>query len=293
MKTQLKNLAILLLLTVIFSCQQDDTFAIPSEIGNEESAQLNALISAVEKGDKTLVTIGQVKDFFVYRRVHTIVSDLVVKGVVVSSDQTGNFYKEIYLQDGSENPTAAIHVMLDQADVYNRFNLGREVYISLKGLHVGESRRGNGIISLGGEINEDGDEVEAIRALDIPDHFFRSKTTAEITALPVPISEIDNSHIGMYVAVSNVRFSDAEQGKSFVDPKDYYDTQRKLEACEAADKTTFLLETSAFASFKDTPLPSGTGTLQGIVSKTYNGSDLVLVLNDAADAKLTDADCGG
>ena len=88
------------------------------------------------------------------------------------------------------------------------------------------ANRANGIISLGGELNEDGDEVTHLRALDIQDHFFRSKTTAEVLPRPVLFSEINNSHIGMYVEVANVRFAAAEQGKPFVDPKDYYDTQR-------------------------------------------------------------------
>ena len=273
------------------SCQPENDFSIPTALGTEENAQLNALKTAVEKAEKTMISISQLKAFFVYRRVHTITADLVVKGYVVSSDRTGNFYKEIYVQDKPENPTAAIHIMLDQTDLYNRFNVGREIYINLKGLHIGESRRGNGIISLGGELNEDGDEVTHLRALDIQDHFLRSKTTEEVVPLPVLFSEINSSHIGMYVEVANVRFTAAEQEKPFVDPKDYYDTQRNMEACEGQNKVPFLLETSAFASFKDLPLPGGTGSIKGIVSKTYNGRNLVLVLNDARDAWLSGGAC--
>lgn len=286
-----KPLVFVLLIVGMFSCHQDDSYGIPTTLGTEENIQLNALLLAVEKREKTLISISQLKSFFVYRRVHTITADLVVRGYVVSSDRSGNFYKEIYLQDKLENPTTAIHVMLDQADLYNRFNLGREIYIYLKGLHIGESRRGNGIISLGGELNEDGDEVTHLRALDIPDHFFRSKTTDQVIPRPMLFSEINKIHIGMCVEVSNVRISAAEQGLPFVDPKDYYDTQRTMEACEGQNRTSFLLETSAFATFKDLPLPSGTGSIKGIVTKTYNGSDLVLTLNDARDAWRSGGDC--
>ena len=72
-----------------------------------------------------------------------IVSDIVVKGYVTSSDATGNFYKEFYIQDAPENPSAAIKLVLNQVDSYNQFNIGREVYISLKGLFVGEVRSGD------------------------------------------------------------------------------------------------------------------------------------------------------
>ncbi len=286
-----KKLLLLLIVTALSGCQQDDQFDIPAEIGTEENKQLNALLADIENGNKTMISITQLKDYFVYRRVHTFTSDVVVKGYVVSSDSTGNFYKELYLQDAPENPTAAIHLMIDQSKSFNRFNLGREVYITLKDLYLGESRRGNGIISLGGVANTENNVVEALRPLDIATHLFRSKTTAEITPLTMKFSAIDKSHVGLFVAVENVRVTPSEQGKPFVDPKDYYDTQRTLEACESTAITTFLLETSAFATFKDLPLPSGTGSIKGIVTKTYNGSDLVLTLNDARDAWRSGGGC--
>jgi len=286
-----KILLILLITATLMGCQQEDHFGIPTETGNEENKQLNALLADIENGKKTMISIAQLKDYFVQRRVYTFTSDLVVKGYVVSSDRTGNFYKEIYLQDAPENPTAAIHIMLDQTKSYNMFNLGREVYISLKNVHLGESRRGNGIISLGGVANAKNNVVEALRPLDIASHLFRSKTTAEITPLTVKFSAIDDSHVGLFIAVEHVRVIPSEQGKPYVNPKDYYDTQRTLEACEDNLTTSFLLETSAFALFKDLPLPTGAGTIKGIVSKTYNGSDFVLTLNDASDATLLGAWC--
>ena len=291
-KKHIKTLLFLLVVLAFLGCQQEDSFGIPTEIGTEENEQLNALLTEIENGDKTVISITQLKNYFVYRRVHTFASDVVVKGYVVSSDRSGNFYNEIYLQDAPENPTAAIHIMIEQAASYTMYNLGREVYIDLKGLHIGESRIGNGIISIGGEINSDGNEVESIRRLAIPDHVFRSKTTVDMTPVPTKFSEINSSHVGLFVAIEHVRVTPLEQGQPFVDPKDYYDTQRTLEACEDDAITTFLLETSAFANYKDLPLPSGTGTIKGIVSKTYNGSDFVLTLNSAKDVMLTGVWCG-
>ncbi len=50
-------------------------------------------------------------------------------------------------------------------------------------------------------------------------------------------------------------------------PKDYYDTQRNMEACEGQNKVPFLLETSAFASFKDLPLPDEQEALRGLSAR--------------------------
>ena len=292
-KEHIKTMVVLFGVLFFLACQQDETFEIPTEIGTEENAQLNVLLSEIKNDSLSLISISQVKGYFVNRNVHTITSNLVVKGYVVSSDRTGNFYKELYLQDDPITPTAALHIMVDQVDSYNMFNPGREVYIDLNGLHIGEARRGNGIISLGGSISVDGNEVEPVRQLDIQSHFYRTKTTAEIVPLPIRFSEITSNHIGMFVSVEDVSITASEQGKPFVAPRDYFDTQRTLEGCEGGSTVSFILETSAFASYKDLPLPSGTGTINGIVSKTYNGSDIVLTLNDAVDAALTGPACGG
>ncbi len=104
-------------------------------------------------------------------------------------------------------------------------------------------------------------------------------------------SQIGSAHIGLYVVVDSVQVDSLERGKPFVDPRDYYDTQRTLVACTEKHGTTFLLETSAYATYRDQPLPEGSGSIQGIVSKTYNGSSLVLTLNDAVDAKLNGSLC--
>ena len=93
------------------------------------------------------------------------------------------------------------------------------------------------------------------------------------------------------VEISDVNVVSSQVGKPFVDPNDSYDTQRNLEACEGFGKTSFILETSSFANFKQNLLPSGTGTIAGIVSKTYNGDNLVLMLNSIDDVNLTGEAC--
>ena len=194
----MKKTTILTLALVIsfLGCQQKDLFEIQEGFENIELK-----LSDIENGNKSLISIKQAKDYFVSGSVNIFSSDLVIKGYVVSSDASGNFYKELFLQDSSTNPTSSIHLMIDQVDSYNMFNFGREVYIDLKGLFIGESRSGNGVISVGGQIAEDGDEVDAIRELDVHEHFFRSPNTEEIIPLPVNFSSINSSHIGIYVSV--------------------------------------------------------------------------------------------
>ena len=136
----INTISFLTLITFInLSCVQDDDYSVPQSIGLEENENLNQLLAEIENGSADLMTISQVKNFFVEGEVNQIESNLVVKGYVSSSDFTGNFYKEFYMQDEIENPTSGINISINQVDSYNQFNVGREVYIKLQGLSVGET----------------------------------------------------------------------------------------------------------------------------------------------------------
>lgn len=272
------------------SCQQEDVFDVPNALGAEENTQLTALLEDVESGERSMISISDLKALSVSGEAVEITADHVIKGYVVSSDATGNFYKELYIQNDPTTPTEAIRVLIDITDSNNMYNPGREVYVDLKGLYLGEYRTGDGVISIG-ELDAGEDRLANIREAVAKKHMLRSATTSDLTPLTVQFSQIRDIHIGMMVEVSDVSVVSSEVGLPFVDPDDTFDTQRTLEACEGFGKSTFILETSAFANFKQNMLPSGTGTIKGIVSKTYNGDSLVLMLNSIDDVDMTGEAC--
>jgi len=273
---------------ILVSCVQDDDYKVPSSLGEEHNKGLNELLS----GTAGAISISDLKNQFVYGEAAQIVSDIYIKGYVSSSDATGNFYKEFFLQDKPSDPTAAIKIVLNQTDSYNQFNTGREVYIKLQNLYLGETRSGDGVMSIGGKQNSDGDEVEMIRVNQIPKHIFRSEITEIMNPVVLNFSQINRFHIGMYVRVENMQFPFRLAGEPYVDPLDDFDTLRMLESCEGFGYVNFPLETSAFANFKNIIIPTETGgSISGIVNKTYNGGAFVLVLNSLKDVSLTNSRC--
>jgi len=58
----------------------------------------------------------------------------IVKAVVVSSDQGGNCYKYITVQD----ETGGIEISIDRSGLYNDYPVGQTVYIDCRGLIVGD-----------------------------------------------------------------------------------------------------------------------------------------------------------
>ena len=80
---------------LMVACVQDDEFAVPSSVGNEENENLNVLLQDIDQNVIQLVSVEYVKALY-NGQVTLIESDIAVKGYVSSSDATGNFYKEFY-----------------------------------------------------------------------------------------------------------------------------------------------------------------------------------------------------
>lgn len=84
-------------------------------------------------GEEANITIAQFREQFkdATRDVPIVIEDdLVLKATVISSDESGNIYKTIYLQD----ETGGIGMLVDQGDVYTSYPVGQVVYVQLKGL---------------------------------------------------------------------------------------------------------------------------------------------------------------
>ncbi len=281
--------AVIITCLVTVACVQDDDFTIPSSIGNEENENLTNLLSRIEAGEVQLISIDQLKAQFISDDEATeIASEIAVKGYVSSSDATGNFYKEFFIQDAAEDATSAIKISLNQVDSYNQFNMGREVYIYLKDLYLGEANGGDGVYTIGGAMNSDG-EVEALTANEVPMYLFRSENS--YTIVPKVVSALSSNDVGIFVTLNDVEFTTSGVGQPYVSPTDDYDTQRTIQRCTGFNYSTFLMETSAFASFKNEILPSGGGSISGVVSKDYYGDNLVLALNTSDDVLMDGSRC--
>lgn len=274
------------------SCVQDDSFTVPDDLGIEENKALEALLSS----GATEISIAELKLKYVhnYKKPVLIDSPLYVKGYISSSDKEGNFFKELFLQDAPVNPTAGIKVILNQVETYNQYNFGREVYIQLKGLYIGEERVGNGLITIGGETATDqyGTTLKRLTENQRTQQVLRSANTLEITPLLLQFSEVSADHLGIFVQFNDVEFSGDLEGKRFFDPAQDFDTLRAMQMCSShLGYSYFNLETSSFAVFKDVLLPTENGSITGTISKTFDGSEIVLVLNGLRDLKMTNSRC--
>jgi len=214
-----------------------------------------------------------------------IETDLIIEGYVVSSDKSGNIYKSISIQDSAENPTAAIKISINQTNIYTRYNVGRKIYVKLKGLAVGYSF---GSVQIG---VASGDGLEGILSSELDKYILRSCEVTEIIPKKVAISALNKDMLEMLIEIENVQFKSGDLGKSYANADNTATVNRVLESvdnsCNFLDEV--IVRNSGFAKFKNNMLPEGKGSVVAIFSNYYD--DFQLYLRDTDDVKLTEPRC--
>ncbi len=224
-------------------------------------------------------TIAELKQLFVGSPIQ-ITSDLIIAGIVVADDRSGNYFKSIIIQDA----TAGIDIQIDKVALYDDYPVGREIFIKVKDLWLASN---NGSIQLGAAI--DGSN----RAQRIPDNLrskflFRGKKDQPVIPLNIRINELNDSHIHRLVKIDDIQFVNADVGKTLANAIAQTSVNLNLEDCNS---NSILLRSSGFANFASVPAPAGKGSITAIYS--VFGNDKQLFIRDTSDLKLTGNRCGG
>jgi hypothetical protein len=268
--------AILLFLT---SCVQTDDFDLPEIEEKEVVVEGNLTSISAVKGNFNIET-GEIYTFQD--------TGIYFEAYVVSSDEGGNFYKELVLQDKPENPTAGIVILVDDNSLHDSFNFGRKIFVKPDGLSLWYN---NGVLQLG--IQNRGDVVAIPNSL-IDEHLIRSEVTAEIVPLKLKITDFSDRYKNLFVQVDNVQFNRNlvrdEHIFSFASENvDEYDGVRQLESC--ASGATAMLSTSTFADFRSLLLPQESGSVKAVLSRDFYDDFYALVLNTPRDLEFSGERC--
>ena len=266
------NLIVLIALAMMtFSCVQDDEYDVPDTEVTDPSIE----------GD--VISISNVIDFFRSAQADGETtfafedSDQFMSGFVISSDEGGNFFEEIILQDAAENPTAGIKVLIDVNPLFTKYELGRKIFIKLDGLSVGLE---SGVITLG--VGSEG-EIEKIPAPSENEFLIRSEETATLIPSEKTLSQLTDADVNILIQLPNAQFTESQVGLSLAnEPSDEFDGDRTIESC-SNDGGSILFQTSTFADFKGLTIPGGSGPLTAIFTKDFFGDTDVLVIREPSD----------
>ena len=274
MKTSTIYKLMILLFAVTFavSCVKDDDYDIPNlevtpPVLSGEEITINAL--------KQLLLQAQ-PDPNEITDVYTIDDDVYITGYVISNDEFGNIYEELILQDDFENPTIGVKVLVNVNPLFIFYEFGRKTHIQLQGLTVGID---GGVLSLG---IRNGNTIDKLGATQMTQYIKRDLEVEEIVPLPMNISEFSKDKTNLYIRLSDMQFHRNDvlgvYPKTYAaEPEDEFDGERTLESC--TEGLTAIFSTSSFADFKAITLPTGKGTLDGILTLNYFGETFNVIVN--------------
>lgn len=103
-----------------------------------------------------------------------ITEDLYLKGKVISSDEKGNIYKSLFIQEHYDNgrPSSAIELRLFASN-FVKYPLGTTIYVKLKGLTAGYYRA---MLSIGEKSNDPKYATSNIESpITLANHIFSGK----------------------------------------------------------------------------------------------------------------------
>ncbi len=270
MKNNFSNLSAfaagLLATIALFSCVKHDIIEPP--IGGEVVTNIvaNATI-------KELIDAHQSGVF------DSIKVDKIIKGVVTADDRSGNFYKELYIQDA----TGGIQLLLDQSNLYAEYPVGREVFVKLNGLIVGDYQ---GVPQIGGYIFDY--QLGGVQPADVARKVLKGELGHAVTPKSIAIKDIKPADYATLVTITDCEFIDTDIDQYYADFIGKSNTNREIQDCTNKKLT---VRTSGFASFARSKTSGKHGTMTGIVG-AYNGTPQ-LYIRDESDAALTEARCDG
>ncbi len=237
-------------------------------------------------------SIAMLKAMHVSGGVDSITTDMIIAGVVIANDSSGNFYKQIVIQDS----TGGIAVNIDDYNLYASFPIGRKVYVKLKGLYMAEN---TGLIYVGGS-PDNGGAVSAIASRLVDQYIVKAETNVAVTPAVVTISDLKNNYNKyMYTLVQlqnvQVKNSDTAKTYAFSTATAKTDASITVQGCNSSD--TMVIRSSGYSNFANVNVPNGNGTLTAVYAyykSPYNSKITPqVIIRDTSDVQFAGMRCDG
>lgn len=228
--------------------------------------------------DKVNYTIQELKNSLPAGTNTLLIEDeLIIRGTVVSDDETGNFFEEVAFEDA----TGGITILLDTRALYTRFPRNSEVFVQLRGLYLGLDRD-QFVIAGDSELN-------GVAQSLVGQYVAGGAVKDPLTPASVTVLDLINdfrTYESRLVSLEDVEILTAEVGGNYNDPAQDFGTNRTVTDCNG---NTLTLRNSAFADFADEVMPFGNGNLVAVPG-VFNGT-VQLTIRDTDDVNFTEERC--
>lgn len=298
----LTQISALVMLLFIVSCVNDDDYSIPTLDANPVDTSsfgtlitYNAVISrhndAVDVNNDEEIDNEELNNASnIIAEFSTDEAPLFIEGYVVSSDEGGNFFEEIIIQNSTDasdpegDTRQGLRVEINVRSLSDAFDFGRKVYVRLNGLAVGIS---NGVYTIGKPGNNEINQIEEFEYLDF---VIRDAEVAAITPKVSNVNDLTEADENTLIQLPAMQVNRNQLDQTFAgEETDNFDGLRTLESCNGGGAIT--LQTSTFSDFRSLPVPQGSGTITGILSRDFFDDIDVFIINSIADIDMVGERC--
>lgn len=236
-------------------------------------------------------TIKQLKDMYLSsgQPLMSINQDIIITGIVNGDDKTGNWYKEISIQDS----TAGIALSVNQSNLYTDYPVGRRIYVKCKGLAMGMN---SGMVVLGGYIDSITDpknkQLGYFQTDKLNNNVIKGSANNFLKADTVPIYKLDDSYQYKLIAIKDAEFDPSQIGMTYADGINKADASRKIIECSG---NSLEVRTSGYSTIAYQTIPKGNGVITGVYTiykSSFGTVTKQLRLRDEKEVVLQPVKCG-
>ncbi|MCH5219995.1 MAG: hypothetical protein J1F20_05430 [Muribaculaceae bacterium] len=276
-------LCVLATLTGLTACQEFDTPVLNAPVASNQANTTilelkqafwddatNYIWGTADKEDATPAAVPVKEDG----------SHYIIKGTVVSSDEAGNVFKSLVIQD----ETAALAISINSYNLYLKYRRGQEVIIDVTGMYIGKY---NGLLQLG--MPEWYANGNAWEASFMSPEFFQSHV--ELNGWPV-IANVDTIEVNTFSELSSdpdglmkwqsqlVRFNNVSFANGGVEKYSEYHSSGVNQSLMDSEGNSLTVRTSGYSNFWNQTLPEGKFDFVCIASY-YGTTGWQLIMIDA------------
>ena len=245
-------------LVMATSCMNDfdePTFEQPP-FGNNEIGEATHTIAQLKAQFATIISGNSVQE---------VIDDIIIEGVVVANDETGNVYKQFIIND----ETGAIIIGVNDVGLYAMVPIGQRVRINCKGLHIGGYGK---MAQIGGLYNG---KVGRMNKSVYPKHvrLIGSPDLNQAEMQPQVIDESfftneNKNNLAKFVRLENVTITEAN-GTELWAPEEKKNSSNVVERNIKMGNTKVVLRMSTYADFANEAIPTGSLNINGVMTR-YN-----------------------
>ena len=254
----IKYLTILALSLFATSCMNEFDKPLFSEapFGNNEIGAATHTIAQLKEEYKSTITGNSVQQ---------ITEDIIIEGVVVANDESGNVYKQFIINDA----TGAMVIGVNDVGLYAMVPKGQRVRIACKDLYIGGYGK---MAQIGGLYNGKVGRMnryiypQHVRLIGIPD-----PTQEEMQPTVIDASFFTNENkntLAKFVRLENVSITEANGTETWA-PEEKKNSSNVVERNIKMGNTKVVLRMSTYADFANEAIPTGNLNINGVMTR-YN-----------------------